>query len=84
MRTVSITRTIKTVCGKTISYFQQSGEPAKAHSLEGPAVVYSKDDGKSPEYYVYGVRYTKAQWQDLVNQHKAPQPSDFTKFDIQS
>jgi hypothetical protein len=71
MRTVSIARTMKTVCGKTISYFQEPGEVAKAHSLEGPAVIHSESDNLADEYYIYGIKYTKTRWQELVNQHKA-------------
>ncbi len=71
MRSVSITRTMRTTCGKTISYFQEGDGVAKAHSFEGPAIIYPKEDGLQPEYYIYGVKYTKARWQELVNQHKA-------------
>lgn len=71
MRTVSIVRTMKTVCGKTITYFQEPGQTAKAHSLEGPAVIYPESDKQPDEYYIYGIKYSKTKWQDLVNQHKA-------------
>jgi len=71
MRSVSVTRTMRTTCGKTISYFQEGDSVAKAHSFEGPAVIYPKEDGLTPEYYIYGIKYTKSRWQELVNQHKA-------------
>ena len=77
MRSVSITRTMRTTCGKTISYFQEGDGIAKAHSLEGPAFIYSKEENKSPEYYIYGIKYTKQRWQELVNQHKAIPLGDF-------
>lgn len=75
MRTYTYTKTIKTVCGKTISYFQKEGEVAKMHSLEGPAIIYPKEEKKAPDYYVYGVKYPKARWLDLKAQHKTV-PSD--------
>lgn len=85
MRHSSYTRTMKTACGKTITYFQsESGAICKAHSLEGPAIIYPKEEGKSPEYYVFGIKYNKAQWQELVNQHKAVVPTDLTRFDNHS
>ena len=71
MRTVSIVRTIKTACGKKISYYQEPGCTAKAHSLEGPAVIYPESDNQADEYYIYGIKYSKTRWQELVNQHKA-------------
>jgi len=71
MRTHTIFRTINTTCGKTISYFQKDNEVAKMHSMEGPALIYPKDEKKVSEYYIYGIKYSRAKWQELVNQHKA-------------
>jgi len=81
MRIQTGVKTIKTVCGKTISYFKE-GDVLKMHSLEGPAIVYPKEEKKLPEYYVYGVRYTKQKWQELVNLHKATALPDQSKFDM--
>lgn len=75
---------MKTTCGKTISYFQYEDGVCKAHSLDGPAIIYPKEEGKASEYYVFGIKYNKAQWQELVNQHKAVVPTDLNKFDYQS
>lgn len=71
MKETTYTRTMRTTCGKTISYLKDPGENAKAHSLTGPAFIYPESEGQDPEYYIYGIRYTKAKWQELVNQHKA-------------
>lgn len=76
MRTVSIVRKMRTVCGKTITYFQEPGQIAKAHSLEGPAVIYAESDNLPDEYYIYGIKYNKTRWQELVNQHKASLVAD--------
>lgn len=82
MRTKSIVRTINTVCGKTISYLQTDGHPNKMHSLDGPALIYAEEENKAPEYYLYGIRYSKAEWKDLLSQRKTlltvdPTPLDF-------
>jgi len=65
---------MNTACGKTISYLQTDGQPNKMHSTEGPAVVYRKDENKAPEYYLYGVKYSKADWKDRVTFRKSPTP----------
>jgi hypothetical protein len=81
MRTTTVMKTIKTICGKTISYLQETGQNAKAHSTTGPAIIYPKEEKKSPEYYLFGVKYSKAQWQDLLNQSKASATTDATLLD---
>lgn len=83
MRTRSIVKTINTVCGKTISYLQTEGQNNKMHSVEGPALIYAEQDNKAPEYYLYGIRYTKAGWKELLNQHKATPAADVMMFDSQ-
>ena len=65
---------MKTVCGKTISYLQTEGESNKAHSTEGPAIVYAEGDGMEPEYYLYGIKYSKANWKERVSQYKIADP----------
>jgi len=37
------------------------------HSWDGPALKYPKESGKKPEYYIYGIRYSKEQWTELKN-----------------
>lgn len=81
MRTTTVMKTIKTICGKTISYLQETGQIAKAHSTTGPAIIYPKEEKKSPEYYLFGVKYSKAQWQELLNQTKASATTDATLLD---
>jgi hypothetical protein len=81
MRTTTITKTIKTICGKTISFIQETGQIAKAHSITGPAITYSKEEKKSPEYYLFGIKYSRADWQDLLNQTKAMPVGDAFRLD---
>ena len=80
MKTHTVIRTIKTTCGKEITYFQKGDEVAKMHSTEGPAITYPADEKKAPEYYIYGIRYSKTKWQELVNQHKAIPTGEPFKF----
>jgi len=52
------------------------------HSMEGPALIYPKDDKKASEYYIFGIRYSKSKWQELVNQHKAVPTGEPMRFDF--
>ena len=54
MRTKSIIKTMKTVCGKELSYLETTGEPNKMHSTEGPAITYAASENKAPEYIFKG------------------------------
>lgn len=83
MRTRSIVRVIKTVCGKTISYLEADGKSNKMHSVDGPALVYSEADNKASEYYLYGIKYSKAEWKERLAQKKTTAPTDIS-FDSQS
>lgn len=76
MRTHTIQRTMNTACGKTISYIQTTGQVAKAHSTEGPAIIYPDVEAKSPEYYLYGIKYSKIKWKEALTQHKMPAVGD--------
>lgn len=80
MKDTGYIRTMSTACGKTISYYKEDGSNAKAHSTAGPAITYPKSDKKSPEYYLYGIKYNKTHWQELVNQHKVPSVAETTGF----
>ena len=62
---------MKTVCGKSLSYLETTGEINKMHSTEGPAVIYAEGEGLSSEYYLFGIKYSKNTWKSLVNQQKA-------------
>ena len=77
MRIQTIHRTIKTACGKTISFLQTTGDPVvKAHSTEGPAIIYPESEGLSPEYYLYGLKRTKTQWKEFLSQTKTTAVTD--------
>lgn len=77
MRIQTKQRTIKTVCGKTISYLQTTGDPVgKAHSTEGPAIIYPEHENIAPEYYLYGVKYTKTKWKEALSQAKTVSSND--------
>ena len=80
MRTHTEVRTINTACGKTLTYLETTGQVNKMHSTEGPAVVYSKDENKAPEYYLFGIKYSKNEWKSLINQHKAIPIADAMAF----
>ena len=71
MRTHTTIKTMKTVCGKTLSYLEVTGQPNKMHSTEGPAVIYLENENKVSEYYLFGIKYSKNEWKSLVNQNKA-------------
>jgi hypothetical protein len=80
MRTYSTVKTMKTVCGKSLSYLEATGQPNKMHSTIGPAVTYSKEENKTPEYYLFGIKYSKNEWKSLVNQNKPIPISEAMSF----
>lgn len=82
MRTRSTVKVINTVCGKTISYLEVDGQSNKMHSVDGPALVYSEVDNKASEYFLYGIRYSKAEWKERLAQKKTITPADIS-FDSQ-
>lgn len=82
MRTRSTVKVINTVCGKTISYLEVDGQSNKMHSVDGPALVYSEADNKASEYFLYGIRYSKAEWKERLAQKKTITPADIS-FDSQ-
>lgn len=82
MKTRSIIRTIKTVCGKTITFLQVDGESNKAHCTTGPAIIYADGENKAPEYYLFGIKYSKARWKELISQHKALPSTDSLLVDM--
>lgn len=75
-------RTINTVCGKTVTYLQDPGQNPKMHSITGPALIYPENEKKSPEYYLFGVKYSKQQWQELINASKPTPAADAVKLDF--
>lgn len=82
MKSVSVVKTIKTVCGKTVTFLQDPGVNPKMHSMTGPALVYPEDEKKSPEYYLFGVKYSKQQWQEMINSFKPTAAADAIKLDF--
>lgn len=82
MRTNTVMKTMNTVCGKTISYMQEPGQTPKAHSATGPAITYTKDDKVVSEYYLHGIKHSKAVWQDLINQTKVTPTGDAFRMDF--
>jgi len=40
------------------------------HSVDGPALIYADADSKAPEYYLYGIKYSKAEWKERLSQRK--------------
>jgi hypothetical protein len=82
MRTRSTIKTINTICGKTITFLQTDGQPNKMHSAEGPALIYADQDNKAPEYYLYGIKYSKAEWKERLSQKKIQASVDIS-FDSQ-
>lgn len=81
MKNIITHKTIKTVCGKTITFYEEAGGVAKAHSVTGPAIIYPKDDAKTSEYYLYGIKYSKTAWQSLISQYKAVTLADALKLE---
>ena len=80
MRTKSTIKKIKTICGKELSYLETTGEPNKMHSTEGPAVVYPDSENKTPEYYLFGIKYSKNEWKSLINQQKPVSAAEAMTF----
>lgn len=76
MKTRSIVRTIKTICGKTITFLQVDGQNNRAHCTTGPAIIYPDSENKSPEYYLFGIKYSKTKWKELISAHKATPVND--------
>jgi hypothetical protein len=66
---------MKTVCGKQITYLQTDGQNNKMHCTDGPALIYAESEKKAPEYYLFGIKYSKAKWKELLSQSKA-MPAD--------
>ena len=56
------TRTIKTPDGLKITFFDN-----KFHNWDGPAIIHENGDC---EYYVYGNKKTKQEFQNMLNDMK--------------
>jgi hypothetical protein len=58
---------IKTTCGHEFVVLENTGKTFKPHSTQRPAVIYP--DGLE-EYYLYGIKYDKNTWTQLVKNNK--------------
>lgn len=73
-------RTIRATSGHVIHVIEEEGVLARPHSITGPAFFYPEEEGKSPEYYIHGVKYDKNKWKEIVQQMKRSKPSE--DFDV--
>lgn len=60
-------RTIKTTDGYIIETIKIPGRNLLPHSVTGPAIIYPD---KTKEYYIYGIKYKKLDWEELVKNMK--------------
>lgn len=63
-------KTLKTPEGTILHTYREPGKNPVPHSLDGPAIKYSKSAKKQDEYYIWGVRYSKEKWLELKNDAK--------------
>ena len=70
---------MKTTYGKTIFYF--NNEDRKVfHNWDGPAVIY-KDKSSKPEYYLFGQRMTKEQYDETKRDFNGIPPSKDPRYE---
>lgn len=82
MKTYTTVKTINTACGKTLSYLEIDGQTAKMHSTTGPAVIHPEEEQKAAEYYLFGIKYSKLKWKELVNLQKAIPAGEALSLDM--
>lgn len=82
MKTYTTIKTMNTACGKTVSYLEIDGQTAKMHSTTGPAVIYPNEELNAPEYYLFGIKYSKLKWKELVNLQKAIPAGEALNLDM--
>lgn len=58
-------RTIRTVEGHVIHVYQDEEGKVKPHSFTEPAMQFAKGDGRSDEYYIFGIKYSYDKWLEL-------------------
>lgn len=71
-------RTIKTTTGDTVHLAEIPGRNPVPHSINEAAWVHS--DGKK-EYYIYGLRHTKASWDSAITHYKRAKKSPKKDFE---
>ena len=69
-------RTITTVDGTVLHVFENEESVIKPHSVTGPAILYSKEHGKSDEYCIYGVKYNYDKWLELTRPFRRASSKD--------
>lgn len=57
-------KTIRTPEGITLHLYLEEGKNPVPHSIDGPAIKYPKSIKKQDEYFIYGIAYTKAKWEE--------------------
>jgi hypothetical protein len=70
-------RTIRTACGHIIDVIDLPGRNLLPHSITGPAFIYPD---KKEEYYIYGIKYSKADWLALAKPAKI-KPEEIAALD---
>lgn len=60
-------RIINTTCGHQFVVIDEQRKILKPHSTSRAAAIYP--DG-TEEYYLYGIKYEKSVWQQMVKQNK--------------
>lgn len=63
-------KTIRTPEGIVLEIYVEEGRNPVPHSFDGPAIKYPKNMKRQDEYYVYGIRYTKAKWEETKESSK--------------
>lgn len=61
----NIYRTIRTIEGITLHIYEDEKGITKPHCVTGPAILYSKEQNKPDEYYIFGIRYDYDKWLEL-------------------
>lgn len=57
-------KTIKTPDGVVLHVYKAPDRNAVPHSIDGPAIKYPKSMKKVDEYFIYGIKYSKAKWME--------------------
>jgi len=71
---------MKTVDDKIIYYFNND-ERRVLHNWDGPALIHSKDQKQKPEYYIFGERKTKEQWEEAKRDFNGIPPSKDPRYE---
>ena len=58
-------RTIRTIEGIVFHLYEDDKGTVRPHSTKGPAVEYPKSEGRSDEYFIFGIKYDYDKWLEL-------------------